>query len=201
MSSESKDKAVRALAFALLGLLGLLVLEHVGRRSRVLWLRPSTYMRRLYKCLLPYAAWLGALFADVVGFLALIDLDEWYQTLQEFMDPACALVFGIGGTWFDGVYRRVEQTSSVNAFGWSLVLIVATIVVGYSVPALILLGTMAVAGCANAAWNWNLALPGKPWDMLAPAEEPPQAAARTGRTRSKGSRARSRTPTRGANLM
>jgi hypothetical protein len=199
----STEFVITFLLWAIIGfLLSLLVVEHVGRRNNMAWIRPSTYMRGLYLFLLPYAAWAGALCTDVLGFLALVDLKEWFQTIEELSVPAYALVFGLSATWFEGMYQRIEQTSSFVVFVISFVLIILIIMVDSNMVSMLLLGCITAAGGVNVMWNWNLPAPAPPFDILDPidvievtAEETTSRGRRT-RRKSKEARTRSQTPTR-----
>lgn len=152
----------------------LLVAEHVGRRNNLPWLRTSTWMRRAYAVLSPYAAWFGILCADVIGFLAFVDMHEWVQTVREFAESADNLVFGLGCIWGEGLYRRVLQTSSIPVYIISVVLLVAIVFFVQFPYSIYLVAGMVAAGVLNYWWNINHFPEPPPLPpVVAPASPPP----------------------------
>lgn len=63
------------------------VLEHVGRRNNMVWLRVSWYVSCVVQWLRPIAVWLGQRWADAMTFLAVIDLYEMVVTFNAMIEP------------------------------------------------------------------------------------------------------------------
>lgn len=65
----------------------IITLEHSGRKSGVEWVRLSVWLCRIHRLLQPLFLYAGRLYADVMGYLVLIDLDDILMTINDIVNP------------------------------------------------------------------------------------------------------------------
>jgi hypothetical protein len=103
----------------------------------------------MYYRLLPWIALLGAMCADVLGFLALIDVGEWCESTTALSTPAVWLVAGLGMALIEGMFERIRQTSSPFVF----LLSVAVMFVVLIAPTPMMLVALTVTAVGNMYYN------------------------------------------------
>lgn len=98
------------------------VIEHITRK--IGWLQPSTCMRFVYDRMLPIVVWIARRVADMLCFLAVIDLDELYETLDALVQPSLLLVF-LPFEFVRAIYMYILELKRPITFFTGLALLLA----------------------------------------------------------------------------
>ena len=67
-------------------------LEHCGRKFRINIIRISMWFRLLHQFLQPIFLYTGRIYADVMGYLILLDLKDIFITIVDIINPAIQIV-------------------------------------------------------------------------------------------------------------
>ena len=65
----------------------IIALENSGRKYGVEWVRLSVWLGRIHQLLQPLFLYTGRLYADVMGYLVFIDLDDILMTINDILHP------------------------------------------------------------------------------------------------------------------
>ena len=78
---------------AWIGLVAIVVFfaEHVGRKTNIRWLRVSVLLGWTYLKLRPVAEWAGRVYATLVTFFSLINLEDLNETARDILVPTWKL--------------------------------------------------------------------------------------------------------------
>jgi len=93
--------------------LATLILEHVGRRSNVWYVRPSTYLRMAVTSIRRVVRMTAAVYARIATFTALIDLWEMYITIKDLVIPVAELL-NLPFDWRATAIKTAHEVASVD---------------------------------------------------------------------------------------
>lgn len=146
------ETAIKSVSAVVLSLCVLFVLDHVGRRNNVAFIRISTYLKRLYDVLSPWVWRLGCVVADLISFLNLLDFSELAITMYDIAIPT----FNLATIWVDfvnAISHRLYQHNSMAFIGGFCILFLVTHLVNVN-PNVISTIQLFVISCAlYYAWT------------------------------------------------
>ena len=89
-----------------------IALENSGRKYGVEWVRLSVWLCRIYQLLQPLFLYAGRLYANVMGYLVLIDFDDILITINDIAHPVLQITI-LPFKALVEIQRQAELTSSI----------------------------------------------------------------------------------------
>ncbi len=105
--------SARTVNYVLASAMIVFVMEHLGKKFQLPYLRISHYLRGLYGVLHPVFAWFGTLYAEVMSYLHLIDIGDVYDTFRQLVRPIARLLTLPNVSW-SAMVARARRIASVK---------------------------------------------------------------------------------------